>query len=273
MSPLETIIAAVQKADHERPYLKAKNTFASCGELLELTRVFAGPEWAFIGKSTSTGMDGAGFQPAWFSPRHVDCTRPDGQSQRVLIDALSQDALWHVPTLTQYKVIANSTANELPPDDPRRGAAHLTPYEITPHSNYRWHNPPIAASGQAQPEPTPMPTPQVPGYEDLGGDEGAKKITRILEHDYKAAKRPGLDGECGGWLRRTDYDFIVGICKSVEESILKHRDEWLRALGLTEPLQPGMMSDGDKCLICGADVSYERGKRRSIAHAADCTTR
>lgn len=83
-----------------------------------------------------------------------------------------------------------------------------------------------------QPTPTPAPAPKFPSYEELGGDEGAKKITRVLEADYKRANRPGLDGDCGGWLRRTDYDVITGKIKTVEESIAKHRKEWCDALGI-----------------------------------------
>lgn len=81
-------------------------------------------------------------------------------------------------------------------------------------------------------EPEEPPKPTYPTYEELGGDAGAMKITRVLEADYKEAGRPGLDGDCGAWIRRTDYDFLVGICASVEESIAKHRNEWRDALGL-----------------------------------------
>lgn len=71
--------------------------------------------------------------------------------------------------------------------------------------------------------------PNHPSYADLGGDEGGKKITRLLEADYRRAKG-GLDGECGAWVQRTAYDFLTGICKTVEESISKHQLEWRQAL-------------------------------------------
>lgn len=131
----------------------------------------------------------------------------------------------------------------------------------------------LMEGGAAQPLPPPSHTPTILSYEALGGDEGAKKITRVLEHDYKKAGRAGLDGDCGGWLRRTDYDVLSGISKTVEESILKHRDEWLMPLGLIEVLPPGMMSDGYRCRICDATVGFERGKPKLIPHATDCTTR
>jgi len=76
----------------------------------------------------------------------------------------------------------------------------------------------------------PGPTPQYPSYEELGGDEGGKQITRILEADYRRAEKPGLDGECGTWPQRTNYDFLTGKCKTVEESIAKHQPEWRKAL-------------------------------------------
>lgn len=79
-------------------------------------------------------------------------------------------------------------------------------------------------------QPGPGPSPQYPTYESLGGDEGGKKITRILETDYRRAEKPGLDGECGTWPHRTNYDFLTGICKTVEESIAKHQQEWRKAL-------------------------------------------
>lgn len=74
--------------------------------------------------------------------------------------------------------------------------------------------------------------PAYPSYEALGGDEGGKKITRQLEADYRRAGKPGLDGDCGAWQQRVSYDFLTGICKTVEESITKHRKEWCDALGI-----------------------------------------
>lgn len=71
--------------------------------------------------------------------------------------------------------------------------------------------------------------PTYPSYESLGGDEGGKKITRMLEADYKRAKG-FLDGECGTWPQRTNYDFLTGIVSTVEASIAKHQPEWRDAL-------------------------------------------
>lgn len=76
---------------------------------------------------------------------------------------------------------------------------------------------------------TPHP-PTIPSYEAMGGDEGGKKFSRILEADYKRAEKPGVDGDFGAWPWRTSYDFIAGICATVEASIAKHQPEWRKAL-------------------------------------------
>lgn len=73
------------------------------------------------------------------------------------------------------------------------------------------------------------PAPTYPSYEELGGDEGGKTITRILEADYQRAKGP-LDGECGTWPQRTNYDFLTRKVATVEASIAKHQPEWRQAL-------------------------------------------
>jgi hypothetical protein len=89
----------------------------------------------------------------------------------------------------------------------------------------------LTGGGVVVPPIPPVPaTPVYPSYESLGGDEGGKKITRLLEEDYKRAEKPGLDGECGTWPHRTNYDFLVGNCKTIEASIAKHQPEWRAAL-------------------------------------------
>ena len=93
-----------------------------------------------------------------------------------------------------------------------------------------WLDPTLHAVSIAPPPPPPPP--QYPSYEELGGDEGGKKITRQLEADYKRAGRPSLDGNCGAWQQRVSYDFLTGICKTVEESITKHRAKWCAELGI-----------------------------------------
>lgn len=83
-----------------------------------------------------------------------------------------------------------------------------------------------------QPHPIPPAAPVYPSYEALGGDDGGKKITRILEADYKRAGLRGLDGECGAWIQRVAYDFLTGKFKTVEESRDAHREEWCQTLGI-----------------------------------------
>lgn len=106
--------------------------------------------------------------------------------------------------------------------------------------NNKWYKPEpltmyelayLRPSGQP-PTPQPPPTPAYPSYESLGGDAGGIAITRQLEADYKRAGKPGLDGDCGAWQQRVSYDFLTGICKTVQESITKHRKEWCDALGI-----------------------------------------
>ena len=96
-----------------------------------------------------------------------------------------------------------------------------------------WHDPQDhGVFEDAPPVPPPPVTPVYPSYEALGGDDGGKRITRQLEADFKRAGRPGLDGDCGAWQQRVSYDFLTGVCQTVDESIAKHRGEWCAALGI-----------------------------------------
>ena len=80
-----------------------------------------------------------------------------------------------------------------------------------------------------------IPQGAYPSYEELGGDASGIKISTVMESDYRVAGRPGLDGNCGAWMQRTVYDFVTGVCKTVEESIEKHRAEWCAELGIAVP--------------------------------------
>lgn len=77
--------------------------------------------------------------------------------------------------------------------------------------------------------PVPQP-PAVPSYEAMGGDEGGKRVTRLMEADYKRAEKAGLDGDSGAWQWRTAYDFIAGTFATVEASIAQHQPEWRASL-------------------------------------------
>lgn len=98
------------------------------------------------------------------------------------------------------------------------------------YSHADWLDP--ANHAGTVPVPQPPTTPTYPTYEALGGDAGGVKITQQLEADYIRAGRRGLDGSCGAWQQRVSYDFLTGICKTVEASIVKHRAEWCAALGI-----------------------------------------
>lgn len=196
---IDIIRAALEQADRERPHLKEINTFGSCLELLERTLQIAGPEWALVGKSLQSGKDGSGIRPGWFTPRVMSLVRPDGQREDVLIDAVSQDAAWHIPTKRQYKVIANSTANE--PGPWEHGPARLTPYPIEEVKDgvhqYRWHNPPIAQPDAAiVPAPGPVPPVQPPTRNGrLPSREEALDELNFLDQYY--ASKEGLDRKQG----------------------------------------------------------------------------
>lgn len=235
MTPAEIIRPFLMEANRRRPELAVINTTDTAGQLLQLALALAGPDWAHVGKTGD--KDGSHWAPAGFTPFDVNATRPDGQSERIRIVGVSQDAAWHVPTHRQVKVLAFSAAND--PGPWEHGPAQLTPYDIDP-VNYRWHNPPVPQFGSVAspiPQPTPVPPapskPLYPSYEDLGGDAGGIKITRLLEADYMRAGMRGLDGECGAWQQRVSYDFLTGKCKTVEEAIAKHREEWCQALGIS----------------------------------------
>lgn len=189
------------------------------------------------------------------------------------------DRQWHLKKADATRPQTDDVATSLPSRNhwdciPGAGADGYR-FAATPHgplpNDQIVYAPPVPDG--ASPTPEPPPSSSMPSYEELGGDEGAKKITRVLEHDYKAAGRTGLDGDCGGWLRRTDYDVLSGKIATVEESITVHRDEWLTALGLIQ-VSHGMMGNGYKCLICGDTVGVEKGKTiPPIPHASDCMTR
>lgn len=139
-APLDVLRAAVRQADHEQPDLRVRNTRVTCFELLQRALAVAGPEWAFVGKTAD--MDGSGkYAPSTFKTFSVELARPDGQRQVVTIVGVSIDAVYHVPTRTQYKALVNSTDGETGEGGQGKPAG-LDSYPIDP-ANYRWHNPPV----------------------------------------------------------------------------------------------------------------------------------
>lgn len=79
-------------------------------------------------------------------------------------------------------------------------------------------------------EATPAPVPTYPSYEELGGDLGGVQLTTALEKDYKTAGKPGLDGGCGTWPQRVNYDFLTRVVPTMAASISKHEAEWRQVL-------------------------------------------
>lgn len=96
-------------------------------------------------------------------------------------------------------------------------SGYIDPFSVQPSKDY----------GSGTPKPPEPPKPVLPPYP---GDQNFQKISAILESDYRAAGRPGLDGGCGTWIGRTSYDYLAGM--AFEESVHKHRGEWRAALGL-----------------------------------------
>lgn len=164
MNPSDLIRPIAQRVNQLHPELARVNTKATCFDLLRQTREIAGPEWAYIGKTAI--MDGSGkYAPEGFSPFDVEVKRDDGQRQTIRIVAVSMDALWYLPTMTQVKVIVNSTDGE--PGGAGK-PARLDSYDIarfnpeTGEPQYRWHNPPVdpaRVSGGVIPQPLPVPVP------------------------------------------------------------------------------------------------------------------
>lgn len=85
----------------------------------------------------------------------------------------------------------------------------------------------------------PIPEPEFPGYEELGGDALAREIIGVpLEADYKEANQALNDGSVV-WTNRTVYDalyyyFVDGMepRAAYEKSAAKRRPEWRKVLGL-----------------------------------------
>jgi hypothetical protein len=85
--------------------------------------------------------------------------------------------------------------------------------------------------GCTGPVPAPTPTPPVvtPVYPGYPGDEVFDAIAITLFADYAAAGQSPNAG-MGRWFGRTVYDWLVGNTKTLDESIAKHRAEWLAIL-------------------------------------------
>lgn len=218
MSLTDQVLAASRQANTENPERLNTNRNVDC--FRHTTRVIQilkaqGLDAAYIGKTRGEGQ----YSPPSGFPRQVGS---------YTITGVSHDAIW-INQFVQYDTIASGNDGPEPLGSPGIPIANEIPAQY-----YRPNNPPVAYPiAPVVEEPPPPAKPTYPSYEALGGDEGGKKITRQLEADYKRAGLHGLDGDCGAWQQRVSYDFLTGVCKTVEESIKKHRDEWCQTLGIS----------------------------------------
>lgn len=216
MTLQEHVLAASRQADQEYPERLRVNRNVDCFD--HSTRVLhilhdKGFGVAYVGKTAGEGQ----YMPPTGFPRQV------GQWT---ITGVSHDAVW--VNDVQFDLIASGNDGAEP-----LGSHGVPTANQIPSQYYRANNPPVPyPMGPVADGPHAPAAPVYPSYEALGGDEGGKTITRQLEADYKRAGLRGLDADCGAWQQRVSYDFLTGICKTVEESIKKHRDEWCQALGI-----------------------------------------
>lgn len=171
MTPVAHLLRPfVDRAFRERPDLVQANVTKSCGQLTQMAVNYANADagriiFAFVGKHDPSE---SGWMPEGFVPFSTTVSRPDGQAEGISIIKVSQDAVWHLPTMQQVKAIVNSTANE----DPRpeiHGPASPQGYDINPvgedgHPQYRYTNPPVdpvtlRAVDPTGTHPVPNPTP------------------------------------------------------------------------------------------------------------------
>ncbi len=223
----------VDQIDRAFPSLRVTNTYESIGELVLRSLVLAGPEWAHIGK---TAPEGGKWIPPGFMAFTFAYLDSGGGAHSAEIVGVSHDAIWHLPTHTQIKVISNSAANS-DPDPAAHGVGVISCYEIDA-ANYRPFNPPVtvgAIVGPPNPHPAPLP-PAPPVVKDRGTFySGLQAVNRFYQAP-EGLQRPGgmvitpaatgiisADVEAlGAW----GYDLMLGA--TVDECIakIKTSEEW-----------------------------------------------
>jgi len=212
-----------RQVNAEHPELLRENIGATCHQftlyLIDKLRAAGHDAWLMC-KTSGEGQ----FVPEGFRPRQV--VGLDGKTYTCT--GVSHDAIWSDDK--QYDTIASANEEDEPIyNDSGQQIMGTAVWNEVPAQYWRPNNPPLKVIQPPQPPPS---QPTYPSYEELGGDSGGIAITRQLEADYKRAGRPGLDGDCGAWQQRVSYDFLTGVCKTVQESITKHRAEWCSALGI-----------------------------------------
>lgn len=216
MTLRDQVLLASRQADQEMPSRLQTNRNVDCFQhITRVLDILKGQSLtaAYIGKTAGEGQ----YHPPSGFPRVIGTWT---------ITGVSHDAIWVEGR--QFDCVGGGNDGPEP-----LGTVGVPIANEIPEQYYRPNNPPVPhpITGVVTP-PTPPTKPVYPSYEALGGDEGGKKITRMLEADYKRAGLDGLNGDCGAWQQRVSYDFLTGICKTVEESIAKHRPDWCQTLGI-----------------------------------------
>jgi len=183
--------------DQHFPRLRQDNTYQTAGEFTWRVQALGVPEWAPVGKTQGESQ----WLPPGFIPYTVTLTDPQGIARSVTITGWSQDALWHLPSKTQVKVLSNSAAKS-DPDPAIWSAANIACYVI-PSEGYRWHNPPVPLEHQpALPSPNPVPgtgtpaptpTPHTPAPGILAKDLAYQLLLRLNAYyaSTEGLQRPG----------------------------------------------------------------------------------
>lgn len=242
---VDVIREAARQVDQRDPSRLIRNLKGDCWQVLSEAVKIAGPEYAFVGK-TST-MDGDGkITPLGFSPISMTIARDDGERVGITIVALSMDAVWHLPSMKQIKVIVNSTDGEIAAGG-RGNPARLDSYEIEEFKadgsrQYRWHNPPISyqqvfgvqSPSQPNPPQSPQPAPapfRLPSYAELGDAAFfAGTIGQAAEEDWHANGEE-MNAGTADWIARAVHGTIERFIKNGDNrdapAILKKvRNEW-----------------------------------------------
>lgn len=216
MTLRDQVLLASRQADQEMPSRLQTNRNVDCFQhITRVLEILKGQSLtaAYIGKTAGEGQ----YHPPAGFPRVIGPWT---------ITGVSHDAIWVEGK--QFDCVGGGNDGPEP-----LGTVGLPIANEIPEEFHRPNNPPVPHPIAGVPSTPPAPSkPVYPSYEDLGGDDGGKKITRMLESDYQRAGLRGLDGDCGAWQQRVSYDFLTGICKTVEESIAKHRKEWCATLGI-----------------------------------------
>lgn len=201
----------VRRIDREHPELLRTNTADTCYSFSGL--VLAALKSSGVKAYRITKSPGESqYVPIGFKSRPI--TGRDGKIY--VCSGVSGDALFVDGQQVDVIGGANDTNNPI-------GSPATAHWDIIDPKYYRPNNMPLIET-----PPEPVPAPQDKGYP---GDAAFDLLGTILEADYSNVNR-NLDAQSVRWCGRVIYDWLSGICPSLESSINKHRAEWRNALGL-----------------------------------------